>query len=442
MCQILIEMEKYLKRPMVSYFNWIGGTSAGAFIACALCVGVPLKELRQICFDVKDEVFSGGRPYNSKFLERVLKRTYGTTTRLSDIKGHKLAVTTVLADREPCQLRLFRNYSSPANMLERFGYASDTFNNMSGHAVVSRWSQGVGGGKGNTETMVKLATNDHQATSADKNALKAKDGLGTSPDGGSSSSVKQPSVGANKRPQENGIAKVVANNQQQSRKDETTTQTSVKDPILDENDPDPIIWQAVRASSAAPFFFKPYGPYLDGGIISNNPTLDMLNEFESYHKVRRFLRRHVKDGDISQTERNQLNPECSDKLNLVVSLGTGRGRVIGRQAMVDFSQVASGFATVFSPIELVRSIRAARDFFKKLMQQSCHTDDYILDRAQAWCSSLDIPYFRLNPPLATIFSIDDKRDEQLINALWQTKLYMRAMKDQLCELAELLDGPG
>lgn len=365
-CQLMIEMERYLKKPMIDYFDWIGGTSAGAFISSALCTGTSLQQLRRVCFDVKDEVFSGNKPYNAKFLERVLKRTYGPTTRMSAVTNKKIAVTTVLANRDPCQLRIFRNYKSPQEIIRASGLSAEQFNNVTNHSTMNR--------------TVDNKTNDEER-------------------------------------------------------------------VIDEDEQDPIIWQAVRASGAAPFFFKPYGPYLDGGIISNNPTLDMLTEFFNHQKVREFVKKKLRrSGSESSVSNDTKSVTCTSvseptsKLGLVVSLGTGRGRVISRQAMVDFGKVTSGFSTVFSPVELVKSIKAARDLFKKLIHQSCQTEDYILDRAQAWCSSLDIPYFRINPPLAAIFSIDDKRDEQLINALWQTKLYMRYMQPQLKELAELLDG--
>lgn len=166
----------------------------------------------------------------------------------------------------------------------------------------------------------------------------------------------------------------------------------------------------------------------------------MLAEFFSYESVKKFLKsRLTKRVNVHAPDHDPDLREPPSRMELVVSLGTGRGRVIGRQNVIDFGHVASGFSTVFSPVELLRSIRGARDLFKKLMQQSCHTDDHILDRAQAWCYSLGVPYFRVNPPLATIFSIDDKRDEQLIFALWQTKLYMMSMSDQLRELGDLLD---
>lgn len=446
-CQILIEMQKYLKRPVIDYFDWLGGTSVGGFLACALCQGYPLPQLRRVCFDVKDEVFSGGKPYNSKFIEHVLKRTYGSSTRMSDIKGKKLAVTTVIADRDPCQLRFFRNYQSPNSLLESNGFAPETFNDLSGHSIVFRIPRKTSAASNKQTTAATTTTTatmmPNRDSKLDPTAVNEQDQtrnkVGTA-------LVAQATKKDGSIKRNNSTATItVAGNSSTGRKmekDKEDSAGSIDQHVIDENEQDPLVWQAVRASAAAPFFFKPYGPFLDGGIISNNPTLDMLTEFQSYQRVRKFLRKRVKRGDkeLSAMERSvSLNSEPPSELDAVVSLGTGRGRVIGRQAIVDFSQVAAGFATVFSPVELVRSIRAARELFKKLMQQSCHTEDHILDRAQGWCSSLNIPYFRINPPLATIFSIDDKRDEQLINALWQTKLYMKAVNEQLKELGEFLD---
>lgn len=452
-CQIMIEMEKYLKNPMISYFDWIGGTSVGAFLACALCNGTSLQQLRRISFDVKDEVFSGNKPYNSKFLERVLKRTLGTRTRMSAIKGKKLAVPTVIADRDPCQLRFFRNYPAVNTMLEKCGYPPRLFNNMSGHSImVQKQSSNIETNKPALTT--KIASKSSSSSSSSTVTYRAMNIVKTSSI--TNKTVSQTPTNEKSQIEQSNLqnSSKFLTNQQQPGDDEsldedddkaTTTKGSINestiDYVIDENDLDPYLWQAVRASGAAPFFFKPYGPYLDGGIISNNPTLDILTEFHTYEKAKRFLQARKVNVNMNEGSRLEFLKEKPCKANLVVSLGTGRGRVIGKQAMIDFGQVASGFSTVFSPVELIRSIRAARDLFKKLMQQSCHTEDYILDRAQAWCSSLDIPYFRINPPLTTIFSIDDKRDEQLINALWQTKLYMRQMSPQLEELREFLDGP-
>ena len=38
------------------------------------------------------------------------------------------------------------------------------------------------------------------------------------------------------------------------------------------------IWEATRASSAAPTYFTPHKRFVDGGLMANNPTITMLTE--------------------------------------------------------------------------------------------------------------------------------------------------------------------
>ena len=48
-------------------------------------------------------------------------------------------------------------------------------------------------------------------------------------------------------------------------------------------DGDTLVWKAARASGAAPSYFRPDGAYVDGGIIANNPSLDILTEIAEFN---------------------------------------------------------------------------------------------------------------------------------------------------------------
>ena len=59
-------------------------------------------------------------------------------------------------------------------------------------------------------------------------------------------------------------------------------------------------------------------------------------------------------------------------------------------------------------------------------------------RAQAWCSGIKTPYFRLNPLLSEVISLDETSDVEICNAMWETKAYMFAMRQQINDLIVLL----
>lgn len=67
------------------------------------------------------------------------------------------------------------------------------------------------------------------------------------------------------------------------------------------------MWMAARSSGAAPTYFRPCGRYLDGGLISNNPTLDVLTEI-MYNNAAL---------DATCRSKEKVSPA------VVVSLGTG-----------------------------------------------------------------------------------------------------------------------
>lgn len=68
-----------------------------------------------------------------------------------------------------------------------------------------------------------------------------------------------------------------------------------------------MVWQAARASGAAPSYFRAFGRFLDGGLIANNPTLDAMTEIHEYNMALHSVGR-----------RDEIVP-----VSVVVSLGTG-----------------------------------------------------------------------------------------------------------------------
>ncbi|KAA3678674.1 calcium-independent phospholipase A2 [Paragonimus westermani] len=95
----------------------------------------------------------------------------------------------------------------------------------------------------------------------------------------------------------------------------------------------PLAWLAARATGAAPTYFRPCGRFLDGGLISNNPTLDLLTELQEMNMAQRLQNKRV------------------TPLSVVVSLGTGRMPVEPIETV-----------DVFRPQSLMETFRSAMGF--------------------------------------------------------------------------------
>ncbi|KAJ8283636.1 hypothetical protein COCON_G00024860 [Conger conger] len=112
--QMLIALERAAGRPVRELFDWVSGTSTGGILALAIVHGKSMEYLRCLYFRMKEQVFRGSRPYESGPLEEFLKKEFGENTKMTDVRHPRVMVTSVLADRHPGELHLFRNYDPPA----------------------------------------------------------------------------------------------------------------------------------------------------------------------------------------------------------------------------------------------------------------------------------------------------------------------------------------
>ncbi|KAM3624377.1 uncharacterized protein V6R79_022688 [Siganus canaliculatus] len=112
--QMLIALEREAGRPTRELFDWVAGTSTGGILALAIIHGKSMEYLRCLYFRMKEQVFRGSRPYESAPLEDFLKKEFGENTKMTDVQYPRVMVTSVLADRHPGELHIFRNYDPPS----------------------------------------------------------------------------------------------------------------------------------------------------------------------------------------------------------------------------------------------------------------------------------------------------------------------------------------
>ncbi|KRY76105.1 85/88 kDa calcium-independent phospholipase A2, partial [Trichinella pseudospiralis] len=166
-------------------------------------------------------------------------------------------------------------------------------------------------------------------------------------------------------------------------------QTADED-MQSDNPPLPI-WKVIRSSCAAPFYFPPLdGIYIDGGLMSNNPSLELMTEINRMNTVMNFKKQKISN------------------IGCFLSLGTGRTRTTEAYAP-DFKSSWSIFDKLFH----------FKEFVTMLYTQCCQTDGCVVDRCRAWCESLGAAYFRLTPEINDL-SLDETDDSRLIDACWET----------------------
>uniref|UniRef100_A0A8C9WPC7 phospholipase A2 n=1 Tax=Sander lucioperca TaxID=283035 RepID=A0A8C9WPC7_SANLU len=112
--QMLIALEREAGQPTRELFDWVAGTSTGGILALAIIHGKSMEYLRCLYFRMKEQVFKGSRPYESAPLEDFLKKEFGENTKMTDVQYPRVMVTSVLADRHPGELHIFRNYDPPS----------------------------------------------------------------------------------------------------------------------------------------------------------------------------------------------------------------------------------------------------------------------------------------------------------------------------------------
>ncbi|KAL5471075.1 hypothetical protein EMCRGX_G029151 [Ephydatia muelleri] len=153
------------------------------------------------------------------------------------------------------------------------------------------------------------------------------------------------------------------------------------------------VWEAARATTAAPIYFPPHKEcYIDGGVMANNPTLSAMAEI-------------VEAAAMEETP-------C--KFGMVVSIGTGRHKVPQH-----LDHIGVYVPTICNLNTIPHSLSALGNLMNLFIGQSTTSDGEIVAQARSWCNSVGAQYFRLSPELSVPIDLAESKKVPIVEMMYE-----------------------
>ncbi|MCP9256822.1 hypothetical protein DINM_000051 [Dirofilaria immitis] len=178
-----------------------------------------------------------------------------------------------------------------------------------------------------------------------------------------------------------------------------------------------LIWKCARYSSAAPTFFTPKDNFVDGGLMSNNPTLDLMADIHTYNAacIKAVKKETIHVGCILSLGTGQAPPK--DLGSIRWNFGLPGGLAEGHLLVLEHSKNNGLRRVIDIHIRRMSSRRSCNIITAS--NGSCVT------RARCWAHDQSIPFFRFSPSLSSHVELDEKNNDIIVNFLWETEKYLR-----------------
>ena len=221
------------------------------------------------------------------------------------------------------------------------------------------------------------------------------------------------------------------------------------------------IWEAARATSAAVPYFHPFGKFIDGGFIANNPTVDALVDIQNYFTKKQHkanikavislgcgyvtpepfsIDEHKADIDpelsrilaLDTTDRRvfeslikdvpEFDSEALVNSPLIFeegSMGNASLNLVAAEYGISKQMLASKTGLWF----LLKNISTIWKTLKICISQTTQPSGEVVARGEAFAKAIGAKYNRVNPKIDMVDFIETD-DKKLIEMLYTTVVYM------------------
>ena len=167
------------------------------------------------------------------------------------------------------------------------------------------------------------------------------------------------------------------------------------------------VWEAARASTAAPMFFHPFeGKYLDGSILAVVPTLHAMTDIQTYEKDK--------------------------QLKLVLSLGTGEIETDKE------NPTPLTYFKVPKPPHFFSTLKSNCKGALAVITAAATSTEPAVSTCRAWCKTASVDFHRLSPSFSKSMPIDATSDAEFVLMFYESYIYYLEKGQEFEKIAERL----
>jgi len=212
-----------------------------------------------------------------------------------------------------------------------------------------------------------------------------------------------------------------------------------------------LIWEVLRAATAALTFFPPfkYSPdkltkptfYVDGALRANNPTRATITEIFQCIREEKESCENKHTCNIENEEKGaqkELNSKWIPRsfIELVVSIGCSQQ--VPEKIESSDNEKLSQMGNPHDVLKYISSLTALPRLANLLVESTIETDGEEVDSVREWCLSIGAHYSRINPMVSNCVEINETDSLKIVEMLSEAERYLHLQENEIDHMCKIL----